>query len=69
MQAARRATQCFQQKLASSTRRLFRNRRGAGSKGNDSRRNPTGDSNEGRGRQLARDVERLFILVAILSAP
>jgi hypothetical protein len=27
MQAARRATQCFQQKLASSTRRLFRNRR------------------------------------------
>jgi hypothetical protein len=69
MQAARRATECFQQALASSTRGLFRNRHGTGPKWHGSRRNPAGDSNEGRARQLAREVEPWFILVSILSTP
>jgi hypothetical protein len=69
MQAARRATECFQQALASSTRVLIRNRRGTGPKRNGSRRNHAGDSNEGRGRQLAREIEPWFILVSILSTP
>jgi hypothetical protein len=33
------------------------------------RRNPAGDSKEGRGRQLARDVEPWFILFSILFTP
>ena len=33
------------------------------------RRNPAGDSNEGRGRQLAREVEHWFILSSILVTP
>ena len=69
MQAARRATECFQQELASSTRGLFRIRHGMGPKRNGSRRNHAVDSNEGRGRQLASEIEPWFILVAILSMP
>jgi hypothetical protein len=36
---------------------------------NGLRFNPAGDSSEGRRRQLARDVERWFIVVSILSTP
>jgi hypothetical protein len=69
MQAARRAPECFQQALASSTRVLIRNRRRTGPKRIGSRRNDAGDSNEGRDRQLAREIEPWFILVSILSTP
>src|ERR1700719_4150680 len=69
MQAAPRAKECFQQALASSTRGLFRIRHGMGPKRNGSRRNHAVDSNEGRGRQLASEIEPWFILVSILSTP
>src|SRR5580704_4293585 len=70
MQAARRATECFQQALASSTRGLFRNRHGMRDQNEMVRSAPLPETRmKAAAASLAREVEPWFILVSILSTP